>query len=304
MNSPSVPEVLPRSTTKTLDAFKSVLTLFAHEKSSSLIETFPRSGSTVILSNLALSNLNLHTDYKSNNVNRIRDKLCPKRELSLYKNKALLIRSPITRLESFFLTKLVAGEPKSVVAVGALVHKCLKPYPIHLFKKLKGFFLYQENLDPRKFKIDEIKDPKIWNALYEIKSMIQKLTFEDMLTLFTKYGLPRDSHVYPQFHMKSFRLTEYSEIFNLNNFNSFVNWYNSITGENFSTEFNKTQPNNRLALQKFKGKPQMTVQELQRYLHENMTPVPQSIMSTNSIKAIKVMFPQDYDLHILSSSEQ
>ena len=119
--------------------FRQVLTLFAHEKSSTLIETFPRSGSTVILSNLALSNLKLRTNYKTNNVNLLRPKLTPSKNISYYTNKALLVRSPISRLESFFLTKLVAGEPKSVVAVGSLLHSCLKRYPIPLFKELKGF---------------------------------------------------------------------------------------------------------------------------------------------------------------------
>ena len=287
---------------KTIKTYKSILTLFAHEKSSTLIETFPRSGSTVILSNLALSNLSLHTEYKKNNVNLIRNKLKPQRDISQYVDKVLLVRSPITRIESFFLTKLVAGEPKSIVAIGKLLFKCLRSYPTPLFKKLKGFFSYEVTSTLGDYEITNNLDQATCNALFELKFIIQKLTFQDMLNIFSQYGLPSDSHVYPQFHMKTLRLSQYSSMFNLNNFESFIQWYNLKTGESFNTSFNKTQPNNRLDLKKFEADPEMTVLNLQHFLSEKMTPVSQSIFGRESMQQIKTMFPEDYDLHILTSA--
>ena len=284
-------------------SYKDVLTLFAHEKSSTLIEVFPRSGSTVILSNLALSNLNLRTNYKTNNVNLLRPQLTPKKNISSYSSKALLVRSPISRLESFFLTKLVAGEPKSVVAVGSLIHSCLKRYPIPLFKELKGFFSFKSPNDLTKYKLAMNIDSQSLAALLNVKEMIQKLTFKDMLDLFSRYGLPSDSHVYPQFDMKTFRLSQYSALFNLDNFNEFMEWYNITTGDTFSTQFNKTQPNNRLSLTKFDATPCLTVEDLQHYLCDNMTPAPDTLIDHNSLKFIQILFRKDYDMHLLTSAQ-
>ena len=53
-------------------------TVFAHEKSLSLIECFPRSGSTVVVSNLAQHCLNKKTSYTELNINSIRYELYPK----------------------------------------------------------------------------------------------------------------------------------------------------------------------------------------------------------------------------------
>lgn len=283
--------------------FRQVLTLFAHEKSYTLIETFPRSGSTVILSNLALSNLNLRTNYKTNNVNLLRPRLTPSKNISNYANKALLVRSPISRLESFFLTKLVAGEPKSVVAVGSLLHSCLKRYPIPLFKELKGFFSINSTEDLSTYNLAKKIDSRSIAALLQIKQMILKLTFKDMLDLFSRYGLPCDSHVYPQFDMKTFRLSQYSALFNLNNFNQFIEWYESVTGDTFSTHFNKTQPNNRLSLKKFDATPDLTVAQLQHYLRDKMTPASGSLIDQKSVEFIRTIFRKDYDMHLLTSTK-
>ena len=150
--------------------FKGVLTLFAHESSSVLIDTFPRSGSTVILSNLASANLNIHTDYKKLNVNRIRSHLLPKKSLSDYQERVILVRAPAERLESFYLTKLVAGEPKSVIAVGELIYKSLAKYPITHFKKLKGFFSDEHKKDLGHFIGPDLFDSESIQAIFEIKS--------------------------------------------------------------------------------------------------------------------------------------
>ena len=296
--------VLPAIAASHKSEYKEVLTLFAHEKSSSLIDTFPRSGSTVILSNLALANLGTHTDYRNNNVNQMRAELLPKKNISQYRNKVLLIRSPITRLESFFLTKLVAGEPKSVVAIGSLVYKILRRYPIPFFKKLKGFFSYQDNCDLNDFKLTKKLDSDTRQALIETKQLVQSLTFNGMLKLISRYGIPKDSHIYPQFSMKSLRLSQYTHMFNLDNFNAFISWYNDATGDVFSTKYNLTQPNNRLSLKKFDANPQMTVLDLQVYLTNSMTPIAGSIINDNSIEFVKTFYSNDYDLHLLTSMTQ
>ena len=133
--------------------------------------------------------------------------------------------------------------------------------------------------------------------------MILKLTFKDMLDLFSRYGLPRDSHVYPQFDMKTFRLSQYSALFNLNNFNQFIEWYDSVTGDTFSTHFNKTQPNNRLSLIKFDATPDLTVAQLQHYLRDNMTPASGSLIDQKSVEFIQTIFRKDYDMHLLTSTK-
>ena len=291
---------LPLHKTSDVD-FKSVLTLFAHEPSSVLIETFPRSGSTVILSNLALANLKVHTDYKKLNVNSIRQHLTPKKQLSDYQERVMLVRDPVERLESFYLTKLVVGEPKSVVAVGELIHKGLAKYPITYFKKLKGFFSSKENYDLDKLISSALFDSALIGAILETKKLVLNLSFDDMVHLFVEFGLPRDSHVYPQYEMKTFRLAEYSKIFNLRRFPDFVDWYEEKTGNSFSTKYNKTQPNNRLHLEKFPAHEAMKVIELQDFLSKNMTPMLGSISSKSTKKLIQKLFSRDYDMHLLSS---
>ena len=283
--------------------YKNTLTLFAHEKSAALIDTFPRSGSTVILSNLALANLGLQTDYKSNNVNQMRAQLLPKKDLASYQSKVLLVRSPVTRLESFFLTKLVAGEPKSVVAIGSLLYKCLRQYPLPFFKQLKGFFSYKGAYDLNDFKLSKQFDLDTQQALIDTRNLVQNLSFTKMLDLFSIHGLPKDSHVYPQFHMKKFRLSEYSEMFNLNNFEAFVQWYNKTTGHIFSTKYNKTQPNNRLSMKKFDASPRLSVLDLQLYRSKNMTPISGSIIDDAANEFIKTFYSNDYDMHLVTSSK-
>ena len=224
------------------------MTLFAHESSSSLIETFPRSGSTVVLSNLALENLGITTSYSTNNVNLLREKLLPQKQISEYKEKVLLVRSPLERLESFYLTKLVAGEPKSVVAIGELIYKRTLRYPILFYKSLKGFFDSESDHLLTLIAKKQNFERAVVEDLLNIKNLIKSLTFHDMMSLLMKYGMPRDAHVFPQFAMKTFRICEYNHIFNLENFSTFKSWYDSTTGSRFNLKFNHTQPNNRLRM--------------------------------------------------------
>lgn len=280
--------------------YKSVITLFAHEKARVLIETFPRSGSTLILSNLALANLKIRTKYGENNVNHMRDKLMPKQKLSKYLDSALLVRSPMTRLESFFLTKLVAGEPKSVMAIGELKYKKLEPLSIPIRKQLKGFFCCNKDKGLKDFICLKDFNSEVIQNLVDIKNFVLKLTFKDMINLFAELGFPNDSHVYPQSEMKTLRLAEYKNIFNLSKFNSFKNWYEYKTSEIFEFSFNQTQPNNRLGLKKFKAKYDMNVSELQYYLDRGLSPVEGSLLNQFTKQAIIQLYPFDYDIHLLS----
>ena len=101
--------------------------------------------------------------------------------------------------------------------------------------------------------------------------------------------------------MKKFRLVEYNRIFNLSGFQGFIDWYEQKTGDLFSTKYNKTQPNNRLHLQKFPADGSLKVVDLQGFLRRNMTPVPGSISSESSNKIIENLYSRDYDMHLLSS---
>jgi len=62
------------------------------------------------------------------------------------------------------------------------------------------------------------------------------------------------------------------------------------------------QPKNRLSLVKFDATPDMTVGELQLYLHDKQTPVSNSLIDNDSLEFIKTIFRKDYDMHLLTSS--
>lgn len=284
--------------------YKDVFTLFAHEKSRVLIETFPRSGSTVILSNLALANLGVNTEYGKNNVNHMRGVLRPKHKLEHYIDSALLVRSPFSRLESFYLTKLVAGEPKSVIAIGQMKFDSLKSLSIKSKKQLKGFFdssQYQKITDY--ISLSDLNSQAVQD-LIETRSLVAEMTFADMINLFSQFSFPNDSHVFPQSEMKTLRLAQYKNLFNLAKFQSFRNWYEHVTSESFDLKFNKTQPNNRLSLEKFNASPVMSVSELQNYLSRGFSPIEGTLIDKTARKTIMDLYPFDYDLHLLSLSNK
>ena len=284
--------------------YKKISSLFAHEKSRVLIEAFPRSGSTVILSNLALANLGIHTEYGKNNVNHMRGQLQPLHEINHYVDSALLVRSPFSRLESFYLTKLVAGEPKSVIAIGEMKFTSLKSLSIHARKQLKGYFGSSSGPKLNPYISTSNLSTQVIKDLIETKSFIAGMTFADMIKLFSNVGFPNDSHIFPQSEMKTFRLAKYKNIFNLSKFNSFKNWYEHVTLESFDLKFNKTQPNNRLGLKKFHASPVMTVSDLQNYLLKGLSPIEGTLLDKSTKQAILKLYPFDYDLHLLSLSNE
>ena len=75
-----------------------------------------------------------------------------------------------------------------------------------------------------------------------------------------------------------------------------------MTSQSFELSFNKTQPNNRLSLKKFKAKSDMTVSLLQNYLDRGLSPMEESLLDESTKQAILDLYPLDYDLHLLSMS--
>ena len=74
-------------------------------------------------------------------------------------------------------------------------------------------------------------DKELVEDLMKIKNLIKSLTFRDMMSLLTKHGMPRDTHVFPQYRMKSFRISEYNHIFNLQNFHALNHGMNRLLGK-------------------------------------------------------------------------
>ena len=172
--------------------------------------------------------------------------------------------------------------------------------PIAFYKKLNGFFNSESDQLLMSIAKEQRLDKELVEDLMKIKNLIKSLTFRDMMSLLTKHGMPRDTHVFPQYRMKSFRISEYNHIFNLQNFSCFESWYESTTGKKFNLRFNKTQPNNRLVMKKFDGNPKMNVEELQKYKLDDMTPRTGSLICKESKKMILDIYYKDHDLDIIS----
>ena len=68
-----------------------------------------------------------------------------------------------------------------------------------------------------------------------------------------------------------------------------MEWYNITTGDTFSTQFNRL---NQIidSLTKFDATPCLTVEKLQHYLCDNMTPAPDTLIDHNSLKFIQILF--------------
>ena len=271
--------------------------LFAHEPSRLIIDCFPRSGSTVVLSNLALHSLGIQTHYQTNNVNQMRSRLHPSKPLDHYKYSVLLVREPLDRLESFFLTKLCRGEPKSIIAFLSLVFPGLAVLTEpHIAKIFKPFFFKQVSLQTLANSTPLSLSPSLLHLIAEASNFLDQLTFVDFLEFLGTHGFPRDKHLTLQSQLKSFRLSEYTALFTTDDFSCFSDYYSRITRCNFDFKYNQTQPNNRLQFKTMHVSSHLSLAELQSLLHKSITPERYSLYCSTSLSLATKLLSDDVQL--------
>ena len=277
-----------------------IQTVFAHEKSLSLIECFPRSGSTVVVSNLAQHCLNRKTSYSELNINSIRYELDPKKSIHQYKNFGLLVREPVDRFESFFVSKICKGEPKSVMAVLALIdqelYQLLSVNNLKFVKKMKPYF---QSLSPSLDLLNQYLHPSFSihaTKIHALNLRLMDFNIKSFVQLILDKAIPPDIHLIPQSTLKKYQLCSYTNLFRLCNFEQFTDWYSRTTGDTFSLSYNSTQPNNRLLFKKVDVSSFATVAEVRHLLHQNLSPAKYALITDEIRDKIISIYSGDHSL--------
>ena len=277
-----------------------IKTVFAHERSLSLIECFPRSGSSVILSNLAQHCLNQKTSYKTVNINSMRHELYPKKPIHEYKNFGLLVREPVDRFESFFISKICKGEPKSIMAVLALIDfelfELLSVTNLPIVKKLKPYF---QSLSPTIDLLNHYLHPSfamLGTKIHSLNLRLMDFEIKTFVQLILDNAIPPDIHLIPQSTLKKYQLCSYTNLFRLCNFEQFSDWYSNTTGDSFCHSYNSTQPNNRLLFKKVNISSSATVAEVRHLLNQTLSPAKYALITDEIRDEIINIYSGDFSL--------
>lgn len=271
--------------------------LFAFEEPSLLFDCFPRCGSTVVLSNIAFHGHQILTNYRDINVNQLRPRLHPKSSPASYSHRVLLVREPLDRLESYFVTKLCRGEPKSVLAYMSLIFPDLKQLLSPTIAKLfKPLFFNTVSLPSFIAQYPSFNEPGLLSSLKASHSYLASLTFDTFVNDLSTFGLPPDKHLTPQSLLKSFRLSEYTRIYNTTDFNELALYYQQITAHNFDFGYNTTQPNNRLHHKLTKTDPHTPASSIQALLLQNKSPFKYDLFTDSSIELASSLYRHDTSL--------
>ena len=289
-------------------------TLFFHPKSNIVFDCFPRSKSTLILSNIH-SNTTGESANTWNQILRARY-VASKNNISLSK-KVMCIRSPQERFRSFLISKIVNPHATSILPLffsdspDLVNFLCGNSSGIKFSKSLN---LLLNNASSSKLSTDlhdavncspifskanphQRKDIFYFlNYIFnEYLSFNVETILEKLLTIVDKDPI-LDQHIMSQSFLSTFQLSDYDNLVSVDNLNSFAVFYKENTGFDFSYGENNTSQKNTQYLFNEYDCGHESIKDLRLKTKSKITPTLKSIFSPKNLWMHFKIYERDYDL--------
>lgn len=287
-------------------------TLFFHQKSNIVFDCFPRSKSTLILSNIFSNATGKSTNEWSQVLRR---KYIPSGEDIALSKKVICLRSPRERFRSFLISKIVNPHATSILplffldnpkmveflcgnSAGIKFSKSINPLLNNVDNdELSSGLTRLINCSPIFAEVSNHKKIHTFNFLYYVFNEYLSFNVETILkrlfNIVDKNSL-LDQHIMSQSFLSTFQLKEYDYVLSVDNLNSFSVFYKQKTGFEFTFGKKNTSQDNTQYLFSESEIGQESIEKLRLQTSKKITPTLSSIFSPKNTWEHFKMYEKDY----------